>query len=121
LAVRAVLAPSGAGFSTVSLVAHGRPTLGRRALARRGIAVQWMGAPSGEPVDPSTSTMASSSFSRETLLTQRLAPALRKASAGPVRKREGRLVGVVCRPSDVPQYLERPHLWRARRAPERSS
>src|SRR6185312_9978236 len=51
LAVRAVLALSEAGFSTVSLVAPGRPPWAAAPLARRGIAVRWMAELSAEPAD----------------------------------------------------------------------
>jgi len=112
LAVRAVLALSEAGFSTVSLVAHGRPTWAAEPLARRGIAVQWMEAPSGEPADSfDIDNGLVLVLAGDVLLDAAAGSALRKASAGPVRNGEGRLVGVVCRPSDVPQYLGRPHLW----------
>ena len=111
LAVRAVLALSEAGFSTVSLVAHGRPTWAAEPLARRGIAVQWM-APSSEPADSSDiDNGLVLVLAGDVLLDAAAGSALRKASAGPVRNGEGRLVGVVCRPSEVPQYLGRPHLW----------
>ena len=120
LAVRAVLALSEAGFSTVSLVAHGRPTWAAEPLARRGIAVQWMGAPSGEPADCSDiDNGLVLVLAGDVLLDAAAGSALRKASAGPVRNGEGRLVGVVCRPPDVPQYLGRPHLWAC--APGRGS
>ena len=111
LAVRAVLALSEAGFSTVSVLAHGRPPWAAEPLARRGIAVRWGGEPSVEPADCSAiGNGLVLVLAGDVLLDAAAGSALRKASAGPVRNGEGRLVGVVCRPSDVPQYLGRPHL-----------
>jgi phosphatidylglycerophosphate synthase len=112
LAVRAVLALSEAGFSTVSVLAHGRPPWAAEPLARRGIAVRWGGEPSVEPADFSAiGNGLVLVLAGDVLLDAAAGSAVRKASAGPVRNGEGRLVGVVCRPPDVPQYLGRPHLW----------
>jgi phosphatidylglycerophosphate synthase len=71
-----------------------------------------MGAPSAEPdarSDPDDGLVVV--LAGDVLLDAVAGSALRKASAGPVRNGDGRLVGVVCRAPDVPQYLERPDLW----------
>jgi phosphatidylglycerophosphate synthase len=112
LAVRAVLALSEAGFSTVGMVADGRPAWAVEPLVRRGIAVRWIREASAEQADFSgTGDGLVLVLSGDVLLDAAAGSALRKASAGPVRSREGRLIGVVCRPSDVPQYVGLPRPW----------
>ena len=120
--MRAVLALSDAGFSTVSLVAHGRPTWAAEPLARRGVAVQWMGAPSVEPADSSDiDSGLVLVLAGDMLLDAAAGSALRKASAGPVRNGEGRLVGVVCAGRMRPRMSASPGSGRARRGPGRGS
>jgi phosphatidylglycerophosphate synthase len=112
LAVRAVLALSEAGFSTVSLASPERPPWAMEPLARRGIAVRWVGEPSVEPADVSdTGQGLVLVLAGDVLLDAAAGCALRRASRGPVRSGEGRLVGVVCRPFDVPQYLGHRDRW----------
>jgi phosphatidylglycerophosphate synthase len=112
LAVRAVLALREAGFTQVGLVAPDRPRWAAEPLARRGVSVRWMEARPIETADLSDFGNAFTVLLAGDVLLDRAAVAvLHDAPPGPVWTAAGRLVGVVCGPSEAVMCLQRPELW----------
>ncbi len=112
LAVRAVLALHAAGFDDVGLVVPGRPRWAAEPLARRAVSIRWLGAPLVETTHlPDLGDAGTLLFAGDVLVDAAAVSILRDAPRGPVWTAAGRLVGVVCGPSDAGACLQRADLW----------
>jgi phosphatidylglycerophosphate synthase len=112
IAARAVLVLRESGFTNFGLAVSKRSGRAAELLARRGISVEWVDPGFGgtrrlpHPEEAPTLILAG-----DVLVDAIAAAALRDAAPGPVWAPTGQVVGVVCRPSDVATWLERPDHW----------
>jgi phosphatidylglycerophosphate synthase len=112
LAARAVVALREAGFDDVGLHAPGQPRWAAEPLARRGVPVRWVEAPSTDAARrPGAGDALTLVLAGDTLVDAAALAALREAGPGPVWAPGGQLVGVVCRAADLAPRLDRADLW----------